>query len=184
VLELIGYSTIPDDVTVAKSRLDQALDLFLSVPWWALLAFSLIATLWLMWLSWPRQSPSIESHIDAAVVSHNWTKRAILTLIFDNELSNAVAARQDGVRYYYWTHIPAIAFDEKNKVSHFAPGYVLVSMSLNDPTCVNYTSINVVGGGCHCELLASHPSFAAIRVTGDLRGRTLTVEFSEAPIPV
>jgi len=54
MLDLIGYSTAPEDVAVAKTRLDQALGWFLTIPWWALLGFALISTLWLMWVSWPR----------------------------------------------------------------------------------------------------------------------------------
>lgn len=56
MLDLIGYATVPDDVEVAKTRLDQALGFFLSIPWWALLGFALISTLWLMWVSWPNTS--------------------------------------------------------------------------------------------------------------------------------
>ena len=54
VLDLIGYSTIPEDVTVAQTRLDQFLELILSIPWWAVWGFALISTLWLIWVSWPR----------------------------------------------------------------------------------------------------------------------------------
>lgn len=61
VLDLIGYSTVPEDLTVAATRLDQALGLFLSIPWWALLVFALISTLWLMWVSWPRTVHSADT---------------------------------------------------------------------------------------------------------------------------
>ncbi len=59
MLDLIGYSTIPEDVAVAKTRLDQALGLLFSVPWWAIFAFCLASTLWLIWVSWPKQDKRI-----------------------------------------------------------------------------------------------------------------------------
>lgn len=54
VLDLIGYSTIPDDIAVAKTRADQVLDFILTIPWWATLGFALVSTVVLMWVSWPR----------------------------------------------------------------------------------------------------------------------------------
>lgn len=54
VLDLIGYSTAPEDIEVAKTRLVWALELLVVVPWQAFFAFALISTLWLMWVSWPR----------------------------------------------------------------------------------------------------------------------------------
>lgn len=55
VLDLIGYSTVPEDVTVAQTRFDQALTWFLGLPWWSVWGFALITTIWLIWVSWPRQ---------------------------------------------------------------------------------------------------------------------------------
>lgn len=54
VLELIGYSTVPDDIGVAQTRLDQLFSWFLSVPWWALLGLAAAATFSLMYLPWSR----------------------------------------------------------------------------------------------------------------------------------
>ena len=56
MLDLIGYSTAPEDAAVAQTRLGQILEWFLSIPWWALLGFALVSTLWLMWVSWPRKN--------------------------------------------------------------------------------------------------------------------------------
>jgi hypothetical protein len=53
-LDLIGYSTAPEDLRVAHDRLDQFMGWLLSLPWWAVWGFALISTLWLMWVSWPR----------------------------------------------------------------------------------------------------------------------------------
>lgn len=54
VLDLVGYSTFPEDSRVALGRLGTVFDWLLSVPWWAALGFALIASMWLMWVSWPR----------------------------------------------------------------------------------------------------------------------------------
>ncbi len=56
VLDLIGYSTAPEDVEVARTRLDKFLEWLLSLPWWAPWGFALVATIWLMWVSWPRRT--------------------------------------------------------------------------------------------------------------------------------
>jgi hypothetical protein len=55
VLDLIGYSTAPEDVGVAQARLDQFFGWLLSVPWWVVWGFALVSTLWLISVSWPRQ---------------------------------------------------------------------------------------------------------------------------------
>ena len=57
-LDLVGYSTAPQDVEVAKTLIQQAFDLLLTLPWWGPWGFVLISTLWLMWLSWPRHALS------------------------------------------------------------------------------------------------------------------------------
>lgn len=56
VLDGIGYSTTPDDVDVAVSRLDDFLTWLLDLPWWLPWSFATIATVVLMWVSWPRTS--------------------------------------------------------------------------------------------------------------------------------
>lgn len=56
-LDLIGWSTAPDDVDDAMSRLDQLFVWVLSLPWAAVFGFALASTMWLMWVSWPRQNP-------------------------------------------------------------------------------------------------------------------------------
>lgn len=63
-LDLIGYSTIPDDAKVALGRLDDFFLWLLSVPWWGVFGFALIASMWLMWVSWPRRATP--SHITTA----------------------------------------------------------------------------------------------------------------------
>ena len=63
VLDLIGYSTVPEDVAVAQTRADQFLGFALSVPWWAIWAFLLITTVLLIWVSWPR--PQAETKLNS-----------------------------------------------------------------------------------------------------------------------
>jgi hypothetical protein len=53
-LDLVGWSTAPDDVPVAMSRADQFFLWMLSIPWWVPWGFALISTMWLMWASWHR----------------------------------------------------------------------------------------------------------------------------------
>lgn len=53
-LDVIGWSTAPDDVAVTMSRIDQAFLWLLSIPWWIPWGFALISTMWMIWVSWPR----------------------------------------------------------------------------------------------------------------------------------
>lgn len=55
-LDLVGWSTAPEDMGVAMTRLDHFLLWLLSLPWWVPWGFALVSTLWLTWVSWPRQS--------------------------------------------------------------------------------------------------------------------------------
>ena len=60
VLDMIGYSTAPDDAAVAISRLDEFLGWLMRVPWWAVFAFALLSTMWLIWVSWPRPNTATD----------------------------------------------------------------------------------------------------------------------------
>lgn len=55
MLDLIGYSTLPEDAKVAAGIVSRSLDWLLTVPWWATFLFAAGSTAWLMWVSWPRQ---------------------------------------------------------------------------------------------------------------------------------
>lgn len=55
VLDLIGYATLPEDSKVAQGVAEHLLLWVLSLPIWLPWGFALIATLMLMWVSWPRQ---------------------------------------------------------------------------------------------------------------------------------
>jgi hypothetical protein len=55
-LDLIGWSTAPDDVGVAMSTVEIFFVWLLGVPWYAPWSFALISTIWLMWVSWPSRS--------------------------------------------------------------------------------------------------------------------------------
>ena len=54
VADVIGYSTLPEDAKVASSYVDDGLDLLLAAPWWAVLGAGFLSTLWLIYVSWPR----------------------------------------------------------------------------------------------------------------------------------
>ncbi|MFC3322320.1 hypothetical protein [Mesorhizobium cantuariense] len=58
-LDLVGWSTAPDDVGVAMTRLDQILSWIIGLPWGVPWGFALISTMWLMWVSWPRAAPAV-----------------------------------------------------------------------------------------------------------------------------
>ncbi|UJW73745.1 hypothetical protein [Rhizobium sp. SL42] len=63
MLDLIGWSTAPDDVHVFGRRIDQLLDLVFLAPWWLPWVFAFFSTGFLMWVSWPRESRGgITSH--------------------------------------------------------------------------------------------------------------------------
>jgi hypothetical protein len=92
VLDLIGYSTVPEDVAVAQTRLDQILTWFLSLPWWVPVGFALVATLWLMWVSWPRERTSAinnEYQIDPWVATGQRTY-AKVKIDIDNWRADAI----------------------------------------------------------------------------------------------
>jgi hypothetical protein len=61
VLDIIGYSTVPEDAAVAQTRMEQFLGWLLTVPWWAVIGVVVVFTISLMWLSWPRNVGPCES---------------------------------------------------------------------------------------------------------------------------
>ena len=90
-LDLIGWSTAPDDVKVAMTRLDQFFAWLLAVPWWIPWGFVLLSTLWLMWVSWPRQAPIGSPSIASPPPAHSLPKSQKKTLkppIFPGYTSN------------------------------------------------------------------------------------------------
>ena len=62
VLDAIGYSTAPEDIEVVQTRLDQFIGWLLTVPWWVLLGIAFASTVFLIWVSWPRQQSAVESN--------------------------------------------------------------------------------------------------------------------------
>lgn len=54
-LDVIGWSTAPDDFDGAMTKADQIFMWLLALPWFVPWGFALISTMWLMWVSWPRQ---------------------------------------------------------------------------------------------------------------------------------
>ena len=75
MLDLIGYSTVPEDVDVAQSRLDRLLEYTLSVPWWAVWGFALLSTVVLIWVSWPRRSPEAAGPVQSSDPTHQYVSR-------------------------------------------------------------------------------------------------------------
>lgn len=64
VLDLIGYSTAPDDIAKAQTLLHKSIEYFLTIPWWAPLGIALIAMVLLIYVSWPRPAPSAQTQED------------------------------------------------------------------------------------------------------------------------
>lgn len=54
VLDIVGYSTIAEDAKAAQGLLANFLEWVLSVLWWIPWGFALLSTVWLTWVSWPR----------------------------------------------------------------------------------------------------------------------------------
>jgi hypothetical protein len=141
-----------------------------------------------------RPSQTISPGGASGTVSHNasaetspseiWNSSARLVLTFDTQLQAASASRQEGVRFYYWYHFPGVGIDFEKRQTQAVPGYIVVFLSLKDPTYTNYSPVRVVGGGILCEIQATHAAGAVVRAMGDMRGRTLDIWFSKDTIPV
>ena len=116
--------------------------------------------------------------------SKEWTTSARLTLIFDSRQEHETPSIQEGVRFYYWQSIPNLGVNFETRQIVAEPGYTLIFLSLDDPTHTNYKRAVVVGGGINCTWLGDHPAGAALKVSGDLRGRTVDIRFSKTPMPV
>jgi hypothetical protein len=180
-----------------------------NAPWWVrlildpsrlqllgligVLLFSAVALAGFIWQQF-RTSQTIQPQIGPSGVgpqtsttlpdqSKAWTENARLTITFDNELQAASASRQEGVRFYYWYNVPAVAIEWKTRQISTESGYMMVFSALADPTSTNYSRVRVIGGGIQCEVLSTHPAGAVIRAMGDMRGRALDVWFSKNPIP-
>ena len=54
ILDLIGYSTVPQDLPVAEGLLKRFLVWLMELPWYVPWGFALISTVWLTYVSWPR----------------------------------------------------------------------------------------------------------------------------------
>lgn len=106
MLDVVGYSTAPEDVEVAQTRLDQLIGWLLTLPWSATFGVALASTLWLIWLSWPQEKRSLTIKSSAGTYmresdgnptmtdSEHITLKEIKNRIFHNE-----TIILDGYRY-------------------------------------------------------------------------------------
>lgn len=113
-----------------------------------------------------------------------WKDAARLTLVFENDLTYASPACQEGVNWYYWTSVPAFHVNWETEQLTSSHHYVIVFLAFDYPMHTNNSRVCAVGGGIHCEVLGHHPSGATVRAIGDLAGRTLDIRFSKTPIPI
>ena len=110
-LDLIGYSTVPDDLKVAQGRVEQAIDYLFAIPWWGPLGFATVATLWLMHVSWPRTQGAVPllPHASAALPANE------KTAVADNLPVKAIALRAETQEER----------QAKNELGAFAMNYLL-----------------------------------------------------------
>lgn len=66
VLDVIGYSTLPEDAGVAAGRLDQFVAWLLSMPWWAPVGMTFILTVILIFFPPPRANRPAAAHVQRA----------------------------------------------------------------------------------------------------------------------
>ena len=94
MLDLIGWSTAPDDVPVFGKRLDQLLDLIFLTPWWLIWPFVFFATGFLMWVSWPRhahaEAPLATSANSEDALLANETRDSDSVKLSSNEYENLI----------------------------------------------------------------------------------------------
>jgi len=113
-----------------------------------------------------------------------WSEGARLTLAFDGNSEYATPSCQEGIAYYFWYCVPGISVDWDNRQITRTRGYLMLFMSFGRPTHTNYSKVNVIGGGFHCEIMGTHPFGTVVRIMGDVSGRTIDVRFSKAPISI
>ena len=111
-----------------------------------------------------------------------WNDAAELSLLFDSELQSASATTLTGVYFYYWYHFPGFLVNYEMRQTQANIGYVMVFLSLPEPTSINFSRVSVAGGGIFCEIVSMQTSGLVVRATGDLRGRTLRIQLSKDPI--
>ena len=64
VLDLVGYSTAPDDAVVATGLMKSFLLWLLNIPWWVPWAFAFSTTLLLSYVFWPRAVLALDNTHD------------------------------------------------------------------------------------------------------------------------
>ena len=179
MLDYLGRASVVSDFGKPDTFSALAAKWVFSTPWWVPAVLASVGTL--AWLYAMLREHAYKMPVDRPSL---WSENARLTLVFNAELQDASAINQDEVRYYYWYHFPSVAVNFESREVTASAGYVMVFMSLREPTHTNYCQVRVLGGGVHCEMISHHPTGAVVRATGDLRGRTLDVRFSKAPISI
>lgn len=119
VLDLIGYSTAPNDAAVARGLLEQFLVWLMSLPWWLPWGFAFASTMWLIWVSWPRQRAVAAGSPEESVNKKAADESQRPTSTPEQDDSGAVAEEADVIpfadRLYVGQHY---AFKEKLEAEH------------------------------------------------------------------
>ena len=159
-LDLVGWSTAPDDVTVAESRLDQFFVWLLSLPWWVPWGFALISTLRLIWVPWPELFEALRTQhelqatiIRAASDNHKITEMAIDGIfggLGNRNLQHAASRIYSAAGS---SPIDVIQFDELQKIvktvereyqNYCAQSHQLVRSLKEDTPTTNLSQINTL----------------------------------------
>jgi hypothetical protein len=152
VLDAVGYSTIPDDLPVAATRLGQFLDWIVGVPLWAVLGVALFALAMLMFVSWPRPV-----HLAPSAASGSAPDRAVLRLAFRPGHGPEEVRSENVYRWYGLSHLLPnaqvvsysvfVAFDKpiSNRHSRVTADPPVKRMMINDQTD-RYAIITIPGG--------------------------------------
>ncbi|MCK0149595.1 hypothetical protein MWU54_06150 [Marivita sp. S6314] len=121
-LDLIGWSTAPDDIGVAVSALDIFFRWLLTVPWYVPWTFALLSTSWLMWISWPRQPaliPKSHEKMPSKIIEHGTVKGKITIDLLEGEYHRITSIGNLEVAF---TGFPERGFYSETIVEIFAAG--------------------------------------------------------------
>ena len=97
VLDVIGWSTAPDDVGTALTRLDQLLLWILELPWPVPWLSALAAGGWLIYVSWPSQQalPSPDGHEKLPPPREDTSKKREIAKSLDDLYAEGVKHRNE-----------------------------------------------------------------------------------------
>jgi hypothetical protein len=152
--------------------------------WFGLIAAILCSSLALvgfLWLHFTSRtiSPLGSSGAGPSQISDqtHWRDNARLTLAFDSAIPTAI--RQEGVRCYHWHSVPGITVKWSTKNVSFPPGYTLKFLEFTEPTHTDSWRVRVGNEIADNRVDTTSATGAVVRAMGDLRGKTIDIQFSK-----